>query len=124
MNATTKSKVVHFRADEEFTNKLDSFSARLDMPVSALVRAGVDLYIETRIKDSSNRFIYRALDLFVAKRGMTMEAAYPLVTKAGEGMDILDDEAWSNRETVSDELFEKLIDSKLQHLAEPATVTA
>ena len=113
MNANTKTKVVHFRADEEFTNKLDSFSQELDMPVSALVRAGVDLYIETRIKNASNRFIYRALDLFVAKRGMEMQAAYPLVTIAGEGMGIVDQEAWANRSTVTDELFEKLVDSKL-----------
>lgn len=110
----TKTCVLYFRADEAFKTKLDNFQNELNLTMSGLIRSAVEHYIDHRIKESSCKFIYRTLDLFLTKRGMTLPDALPLVTTAGEGMGIVDQEAWANRTTVTDELFEKLIDSKLR----------
>lgn len=113
-----KSATVAFRTDPAFKRYLECFANGLQMDVSSLVRTAVEDYTNSRVHSANERFVYRCLAFVLEKRGMEFEPAIKLIDVISEGFQTLDLEAWSNTNLVSDELFERLIDTRLKMLEE------
>ena len=57
---------------------------------------------------------YRALASLCGERGLSIEEAMPLVDKLSADFDILDYQAWADREILSDDSFASMIDISLK----------
>ena len=117
----TKSETIRFMATPEFKNQIENVAANLRMPMSQLIRDSVMKYIEIRSNKATGAFMARALKLFMSQRGDTLQEALEKIEQI-DTFDLLDNEMYADRKFMTDELFAKLIDSKLLAAAKKEAV--